>query len=117
MLDVRAWSIRLRVDMGVLRYDVVSTVEFEDRLLAHLEVVIGSKLRRNESFNFSWVKDPAVGSGRTTIWVHPAIPLVYEFNGSRAPTLNRAWLSLLMQAANSPAGLRLVPEPADTQSS
>lgn len=103
--------------MGILRYDVVSTVEFDDRLLGHLEVVIGSKLRRNESFNFSWVKDANVGSGRTTIWVHPAIPLVYEFNGSRPPKLNRAWLTLLMQAANSPAGLRLMPEPVDTNQS
>ena len=97
--------------MGTLTYDVVSKVEFEDRPLAHLQIVIASKLRRGESFNFSWVKDPAMGSGRTTIWMHPAIPLVYDFSGSRQPVINRAWLEALMETANSPTGLRLVPEP------
>jgi hypothetical protein len=99
--------------MGALRYDLVSTVDFEDRALAHLEIVIASKFRRNESFNFSWVKDPDVGSGRVTIWMHPAIPLVYEYAGSRTPSVNKAWLEALMMTANSGGGLRLVPEPAD----
>jgi len=96
--------------VGTLIYDVVSKVDFDDRALAHLEIVIASKFRRNESFNFSWVKDPATGSGRTTIWMHPAIPLVYEYSGSRTPSINRAWLDALMQAAGSGTGLRLVPE-------
>jgi hypothetical protein len=99
--------------MGTLTYDVVSKVDFEDRALAHLQIVIASKLRRGESFNFSWIKDQAEGSGRTTIWMHPAIPLVYDFLGSRTPAINREWLNALMETANSPSGLRLVPEPAD----
>jgi hypothetical protein len=99
--------------MGTLTYDVVSKVEFEDRALAHLQIVIASKLRRGESFNFSWVKNPAEGSGRTTIWMHPAIPLVYDFLGSRTPAINREWLNALMETANSPGGLRVVPEPAE----
>jgi hypothetical protein len=99
--------------MGMLRYDVVSSVEFDDRALAHLEIVITSKLRRGESFNLSWVKDIAVGSGRVTIWLHPAIPLVYEFVGNRPPTINKKWLELLMQTAGSAGGLRLVPEPPE----
>jgi hypothetical protein len=97
--------------MGTLTYDVVSKVNFEDRALAHLQVVIATKLRRGESFNFSWVKDPSVGSGRTTIWMHPAIPLVYDFDGSRHPSLNRDWIDDLMTTANSTTGLVLVPEP------
>jgi hypothetical protein len=99
--------------MGVLSYDNVSTVDFEDRALAHLEVVIANKFRRNESFNFSWIKDSDEGSGRVTIWMHPAIPLVYEYSGGRTPSINRAWLEALMQTANSAGGLRLVPEPKD----
>jgi hypothetical protein len=98
--------------VGTLTYDVVSKVDFDDRPLAHLQIVIASKLRRGESFNFSWVKDPAMGSGRTTIWMHPAIPLVYDFEGSRPPAINRLWLEALMETANSATGLRLVPEPA-----
>ena len=101
--------------MGTLTYDVVSKVDFEDRALAHLQMVIASKLRRGESFNFSWVRDPAEGSGRTTVWLHPAIPLVYEFSGSRPPAINRQWLEMLMGSANSPGGLHLVPEPPESQ--
>ena len=97
--------------MGKLKYDNVSEVTFDDRALAHLQVVIAAKLRRNESFNFSWQKPIEQGSGRTTIWVHPAIPLVYEFDGSRTPSLNRTWVDLLMSTANSAMGLHLVPEP------
>ena len=97
--------------MGKLKYGLVSEVFFDDRPLAHLQVVIAAKLRRGESFNFSWQKPVELGSGRTTIWVHPAIPLVYEFDGSRAPALNRAWVDALMVTANSGMGLHLVPEP------
>jgi hypothetical protein len=98
------------VDMGTLTYDVVSKVEFDDRTLVHLQIVIASKLRRGESFNLSWTKDPQ-GSGRTTIWMHPAIPIVYEFQDGTTPSINREWLNALMETANSPTGLRLVPEP------
>ena len=97
--------------MGTLTYDVVSKVSFEDRALAHLQIVIATKLRRGESFNFSWIKDPSVGSGRTTIWMHPSIPLVYDFDGSRHPTINRDWVDSLMSTANSTTGLVLVAEP------
>ena len=97
--------------MGSLTYDVVYKVKFEDRALAHLQLVIATKMRRGESFNFSWIKDPSMGSGRTTIWMHPAIPLVYDFDGSRHPAINRAWIEALMATANSTTGLVLVPEP------
>ena len=97
--------------MGKLKYDNLSEVTFDDRALAHLQVVIAAKLRRNESFNFSRQKPVEQGSGRTTIWVHPAIPLVYEFDGSRTPALNRMWVDALMITANSAMGLHLIPEP------
>ena len=101
--------------MGTLTYDVVSKVVFEDRALAHLQIVIASKLRRGESFNFSWSRTVAEGSGRTTVWLHPAIPLVYEYSGNRPAAINRKWLELLMESANSAAGLQLVPEPHESQ--
>ncbi|MCU1404655.1 MAG: ATP-dependent ligase, partial [Glaciihabitans sp.] len=56
--------------MGKLIYghsDVV--IDLDDRHLAHLQVVIGAKLRRSESFFFTWKKD-AVGDGqRGSIWL------------------------------------------------
>jgi hypothetical protein len=102
------------VEMGTLAYDVVSKVEFDDRTLVHLQIVIASKLRRGESFNLSWTNEPG-GTGRTTVWMHPAIPLVYEFRDSATPSINREWLNALMETANSPTGLRLIPEPSESE--
>lgn len=39
--------------MGRLVYDSRLDVDFEDRLLGHLQVVIGTKLGRGESFYLS----------------------------------------------------------------
>ena len=87
------------------------SVDFDDRVLAHLKVVILAKVRRGESFTFSWEYAAASGSGHSSIWINPAIPLQFDFSGSREPRLNRLWVDALVQLANSPAGLRVVPEP------
>jgi hypothetical protein len=89
-------------------------VEFDDRVLAHLKAVIIAKLRRGESFTFSWEYSTDSGSGHSSIWLHPAIPLQFEFRGSRDPSLNRLWLEELVRLSNTPAGLRIVPEPVET---
>ncbi|HET6825291.1 MAG TPA: ATP-dependent DNA ligase [Amnibacterium sp.] len=99
--------------MGKLTYDSTVVVDFDDRLLAHLQMVIATKLRRGESFAFSWRDDAAVGDGRTTIWLHPALPLVFKYFGGKPPAINRAWVEALLQTANSSAGLHIVPEPVD----
>lgn len=44
--------------MGHLRYGDCSDF-FEDRALIHLQVVIGSKLRRDESFFLTWTTSEA----------------------------------------------------------
>lgn len=98
--------------MGTLSYGGEFIVDFDDRTLAHLQIVIGKKLRRGEGFYLSWKDDSRVGNGRTTIWLHPSIPLVYKYFGSRMPALNRNWIAELTVSANSPGGLQLVPEPA-----
>ncbi|MFD4960593.1 ATP-dependent DNA ligase [Microbacterium sp. NPDC058389] len=99
--------------MGRLIYEGSVRFDLDDRTLAHLVVVISDKLRRAESFPLSWRNDPSTGDGRTTIWVHPASSLVFEFAGSRRPSLNRTWLEALAIVANSPEGLHVVPEPAE----
>ncbi|WP_345801422.1 ATP-dependent DNA ligase [Microbacterium sp. AZCO] len=99
--------------MGKFVYEGVVKVDFEDRTLAHLQLVIGTKLRRGEAFHFSWRDDPSIGDGRTTVWIHPRCSLVYKFYGSRRPSLNRAWIDALSFTANSPSGLYVVPEPAE----
>jgi hypothetical protein len=97
--------------MGRLTYDSSFDADFEDRVLAHLQIVIGAKLSRGESFYFSWKDAGAVGDGRTTIWMHPMIPLRFKFFGSRTPAINAEWVRLLLADSHRAAGLRIVPEP------
>lgn len=97
--------------MGKFMFEGIVRVDFDDRVLAHLHAVIGTKLRRGESFYFTWKDDVSIGDGRTSIWLHPRSTIVYKFYGSRRPALNRAWVDALMTTANSGSGLYVVPEP------
>ncbi|MBN9202083.1 MAG: ATP-dependent DNA ligase [Microbacterium sp. SCN 70-18] len=97
--------------MGTFIYENQLRMEFEDRALAHLQIVTGNKLRRREPFFFTWKTDLSLGGGRVTVWVHPQSTLVFRFHGSRTPTLNRDWVEALMFTANTPSGLYRVPEP------
>ena len=100
--------------MGTLTYDSTLSADFDDRTLAHLQLVIGAKLRRNEAFYFTWKDDESIGDGRSVIWLHPTIHISFKYFGGRQAAINRAWIDDLMLAANTPAGLHLVPEPHDT---
>jgi hypothetical protein len=97
--------------MGKLNYGAPPTgVEIDDRTLAHLQVVIVAKLRRNESLAFTWEHSVTGRDSHSTIWLHPAIAVEFQFYGTRHPALNAVWIDELMRTANSPAGLRVVPE-------
>ena len=74
--------------MGVLRYDEWD-IEFDDRLLTHLQVVIVQKFRKGEAFAMSWSRSVAIGSGRSAIWMTPAVPVAFEFSGARVPLIDR----------------------------
>ncbi|PZE26541.1 MULTISPECIES: ATP-dependent DNA ligase [unclassified Curtobacterium] len=100
--------------MGHLTYGAMRLgMEIEDRTLAHLQVVIVNRLRRGDSFAFSWKDDVRVGDGRTTIWLHPYCELHFKFIGGRPPRLNRAWIAALDDAAGSGTGLYLLAEPPE----
>ncbi|MBG6059681.1 hypothetical protein RCH16_002031 [Cryobacterium sp. MP_M5] len=96
--------------MGKLTYNSTLTVNLEDRLLAHLEAAIGTKLQHGEGCYFSWTDCPS-GIGRTTIWLHPQISLSYKYASNSRPPLNAHWIHALLFTANSPAGLEIVLEP------
>ena len=58
--------------MGSLLYGNPGTeISFDDRALMHLQVVITAKLRRRESFLFTWTNSADAGSGRSSIWLEP----------------------------------------------
>jgi hypothetical protein len=102
--------------MGKLLYSSAAMeIGFDDRALAHLQIVIGAKLRRGEKFFFSWQDNIAVGSGRSSIWMEPSIPLYFKFSGSKQVAINRAWIDALTASANSGMGLTFLPEPGVAQ--
>lgn len=103
--------------MGQFRYgSPAATLEIEDRTLAHLQIVIVNKYRRDESFTLHLEIPMAEGSGRSTLWMHPAIPVQFVFSGGRLPSVNQQWLQALMDEANSGRGLRIVREPEGARS-
>ena len=100
--------------MGTLQYNG-SRVEFDDRLLAHLQIVIVQKIRRGESFLMSWGDEAGTGEGHSAIWIHPTHNLYFTFAKARSPAINRVWLSELMNSANSARGLLVTEEPDETE--
>jgi len=98
--------------VGVIYYGSgLNPIEIEDRALAHLKVVIATKLRRHEAFTVSWVHAPDQPPGRSTIWLAPAIPLRFVFDSPEPEHLNPDWLRRLAESATSTGGIALVPEP------
>lgn len=95
--------------MGSIRYDGLVT-HFEDRLLAHLQIVLVQKIMRGESFLMSWKDSNLAGDGRTAIWISPQIPITFKFVGSRVPEINKEWLLVLGKSAESTTGLIVTKE-------
>jgi len=99
--------------VGALLYgDRQRRFEIDDRTLAHLQVVIAAKLRRREGFFFSVREEESI-SGRTSIWMSPMVVLHFKYYGSRQPAINRRWLEVLHESANSSAGLIVLEEPTE----
>ncbi len=101
--------------MGTLYYgDSGTPIGIDDRALAHLKVAITTKLRRGESFTLSWQHTDDQPRGRSTLWLHPAIPLHFVFDDPHAPRAQPGLDRRLMRSANSTGGIELVPEHLDT---
>jgi hypothetical protein len=98
--------------MGTLIYGNAGfSVDFDDRTLVHLQLVIGPKLRRQESFFFTWSNGVESGHGRTSLWMDRSVPMIFQCVDDTRYDINREWLELLSIAANSAQGLQLVAEP------
>lgn len=97
--------------MGTLFYGGnAQPIEIDDRTLAHLKVVIATKLRRGESFTLSWTHAGDAEPGRSTLWVHASIPLRFSFDSPEPERLSPEWIKELADSANSSGGILLVPE-------
>ncbi|MDZ8171579.1 DUF7882 family protein [Microbacterium xanthum] len=97
--------------MGTIYYGGSATpIHIEDRALAHLKVVIATKLRRNESFTVSWQHPAGEPEGRSTLWLHPSIPLRFVFDAPEPPELSRQWIEDLANSANSSGGIQMITE-------
>lgn len=93
--------------MGQLHYGYgCDPLEIPDRVLAHLRVVATTKLRRQESFPLTFISpEEQAGSGRTTLWMHAAIPLRFEFECAEPAVIERDFLQQLGEEANSANGI------------
>lgn len=88
--------------MGTLEYNSSHPpIEVDDELLIHLKVIIGTKLRRQESFMMTWVSPHAANQGRMTAWVHPAIPLVLVFDSPTPPPVDAERITRMMNNLNA----------------
>ncbi len=97
--------------MGTIYYGgSASPIRIDDRVLAHLMIVITTKLRRGESFTVSWSHPDDQPTGRSAIWLHPSVPLRFEFEDPDHRELNRQYLTDLANAANTSGGIRLIAE-------
>lgn len=80
-------------------------VHMPEHLLAHVKLVVATKLRRNESFMLTW-RHPD-GTGRSSVWLQPSIPLRFIFDSPEEPVIDHALLTSLAAAASSNGGLVL----------
>jgi hypothetical protein len=98
--------------MGTLIYnDPRNTIEFDDRTLFHLQLILGAKLRRRESFFFSWSEDRAHGSGRSSLWIEASIALKFTYSDDNRYDINHEWIEKLSRSSATAQGLYLCAEP------
>ena len=98
--------------MGYLIYDGdTAEIHMDDRTLAHLQIVICNKLRRNERFNLDLSPKDGFDGPATTLWFESSLPVRFTYSTAEPQAINTSWLYLLADAACSRTGLRLVPEP------
>lgn len=96
--------------MGTLTYGTGQEITLDDRTLAHLQIAIGLKLRRQEGFFFNWNETDTDTERHCAIWIDPGIPLAFRYDGTASAPVNRDWLEQLTLSSNSSRGLQLIPE-------
>ena len=98
--------------MGTLIYGRTQEYDFDERTLEHLRVVITSRVRKNESFFLTWTAQRHRQTVTTSLWISPAVPLVFSFSSDTRVPISREWLQQLIRSSYSSQGLVIMPEPA-----
>jgi hypothetical protein len=98
--------------VGKLRYGV-GVYELDDSVLAHIQVVVGLKLRRGENFFLSWRNPQTDRSGRQSVWIDNGMHLAFEYESGVIPPINREWAETLASSAATTFGLQVTDENGD----
>ena len=94
--------------MGTLHFGSTRTpLHLDDRLLAHLEIVITSKLRRGEGLLLWWVQPGDDTPRRGACWITSATELLYLFDSVDVVAIDRDELERLSVESNSSRGIQL----------
>ncbi|WP_309065339.1 DUF7882 family protein [Microbacterium sp.] len=94
--------------MGRMKYDGSGDeIVIDDVALAHLKIVITTKLRRQESFMMTWFPVNDSVNRKRTIWIHPAIPLQFGFDTADSPPIDSRRIHALMERLNATGELLL----------
>lgn len=94
--------------MGKLRYDSSSpAISIDDAELAHLKIVIGTKLRRGESFMMTWRPLDCEPGALCSAWIHPAIPMEFYFEADATFKIDASHISELIERLNATGDLLL----------
>lgn len=87
--------------MGTLEYNSSHpAIDIDDVTLAHLKIVIGTKLRRQESFMMTW-SPGGEGPARLSAWIHPSIPLVIAFDEEKRAPIDADRVAKMMENLNA----------------
>jgi hypothetical protein len=101
--------------MGKLTYGAIQReIVMDDNLLAHIEVVVLSRLRRNNAFALRWTETVEGSTDvRRTIWVHQGSDLYFEYETPTQGELDHQLLDKLAKSADSNAGINLRMDASD----
>lgn len=78
-----------------------------------LDIESGDRLEEvasGVSFALSWKHPEGDPGGRSTLWIHPSIPLRFVFDEPNPPQINMKWVEQLMHTSYSIGEITLVDE-------
>jgi hypothetical protein len=98
--------------MGKLHYgDDGLVLDFDDRTLIHLEIVIRSKLRAKQPFCLNWTDWESIVEGPSMLWLCDEVPVTFTYDSDQPPAVNPEWIAAMYATASESGGLLLRREP------